>query len=271
MIVYLVLVLIGLMGGFLAGLIGVGGGVIYILVLPYVLTNMGYPDAEIVQFTIANSLVGTMFAALSGNIALIIKREFFWKEVLIVGLFGTIVSLLVLQFVVQTDWYQRDKFNVVIILLMSFVVFRTLKSNQKQNSPDNERSLRNDELGVVGVLAGSISALSGLGGGVVIVPILSLCFKQNMRKAKSISLGVIFITSLVMSISNLFAQPATIIIGQNIGYVVWPLVLALSLGVVIGSPYGVRIARKLSNRTISYIFVSFLGVVIINKLIQLIS
>ncbi|WP_339698905.1 sulfite exporter TauE/SafE family protein [uncultured Roseivirga sp.] len=271
MIEFILLFIMGLLGGFLAGLIGVGGGVIYILILPYVLLNMGYPDTEIVQFTIANSLVGTMFAALSGNVALIMKKEFFWKEVLIVGLFGIFISLLVLQFVVQTDWYQRDKFNVVIILLMSFVVFRTLKSNRASNFESEEKQATKGQLGVVGALAGSISALSGLGGGVVIIPILNLRFKQSMRKAKSISLGVIFITSMVMSISNLLAKPMTNINGQNIGYVVWPLVLVLSLGVIIGSPYGVRIARKLSNRTISYIFVSFLGVVIIDKLIQLLS
>ena len=154
---------------------------------------------------------------------------------------------------------------------MSFVVFRTLKSNRASNFESEEKQATKGQLGVVGALAGSISALSGLGGGVVIIPILNLRFKQSMRKAKSISLGVIFITSMVMSISNLLAEPMTNINGQNIGYVVWPLVLVLSLGVIIGSPYGVRIARKLSNRTISYIFVSFLGVVIIDKLIQLLS
>lgn len=269
MLEFVLLFVLGLIGGFLAGLIGIGGGVMYILILPYLLVNMGYPDTEVIQFTIANSLVGTMFAALSGNIALILKKEFFWKEVLIVGFFGTIISLLVLYFVVQTGWYQRDKFNVVVILLMLFVIFRTLKSNQKQILANNERSLNKSQLGIIGALAGSISALSGLGGGVVIIPILNLRFNQNMKKAKSISLGVIFITSLVMSVSNLLAQPVTNIEGQNIGYIVWPLVLILSFGVVIGSPFGVRIARKLSNRTISYIFVLFLGVVIIDKLIQL--
>ncbi|MGW8122958.1 sulfite exporter TauE/SafE family protein [Roseivirga echinicomitans] len=269
MIEFILLFIMGLLGGFMAGLIGVGGGIMYILIFPYLLINMGYPDAEIVQYTIANSLVGTMFAALSGNVALILKREFFWKEVLIVGFFGTVLSLLVLHFVVQTEWYQRDKFNIVVILLMSFVVFRTLKNNKKENAVKDEITVKKGQLGIVGALAGSISALSGLGGGVVIIPILNLRFKQSMRKAKSISLGVIFITSLVMSVSNLLAKPISIIEGQNIGYVVWPLVLVLSLGVVIGSPYGVRIARKLSNRTISYIFVSFLGVVIIDKLIQL--
>jgi uncharacterized membrane protein YfcA len=65
---YFFLCLIGLIGGFLAGLIGIGGGVLYILILPYLLIELNYPAAEIVQFTIANSLVGTMFAALSGTL-----------------------------------------------------------------------------------------------------------------------------------------------------------------------------------------------------------
>ena len=268
MIEYFLLFIMGLAGGFLAGLIGIGGGVLYVLILPYLLINMGYPDSELVQFTIANSLVGTMFAALSGNIALISKREFYWKETLTIGLFGTVASLLVLNFVVQTEWYQRNIFNVVIIVIMLFVIYRTIK-NIGLLSEENSSYLKLNQLSWVGALAGSISALSGFGGGVIIIPILNLRFKVDMKKAKSISLGVIFITSLALTVANLLAVPMVNVKGQNIGYVVWPLVTVLSFGVVIGSPFGVRIARKLSNRTISYIFVLFLGVVIIDKLIQL--
>lgn len=270
MVEYLLLFIMGLAGGFLAGLIGIGGGVLYVLILPYLLSNMGYPNSELVQFTIANSLVGTMFAALSGNIALIAKREFYWKETFIIGFFGTLASLLVLHFIVQTDWYQRDKFNIVIVVIMLFVIYRTLKANKIRKEIPS-LTVRPRQMGWVGILAGSISALSGLGGGVVIMPMLNLRFKIDMRKAKSISLGVIFITSLVMSVTNLLSETTVNIDGKNIGYVVWPLALVLSLGVVLGSPFGVRLARKLSNRTISYIFAMFLGVVIIDKLIQLFS
>ena len=56
---------------------------------------------------------------------------------------------------------------------------------------------------------------------------------------------------------------------HNTGYIVWPLALTLSLGVVIASPFGVSVARKLSGKTISYIFVLFVMVVIADKLIQL--
>jgi uncharacterized membrane protein YfcA len=130
--------------------------------------------------------------------------------------------------------------------------------------------MKNAHNGMIGALAGILSALSGLGGGVIIISILTLRFNVDMKKAKSISLGVIFITSLVMTISNLLENPSLNFQSDNIGYIVWPLALSLSVGVVLGSPLGVRFSRRLSNRAISYIFVSFLAVVIIDKLLQLI-
>lgn len=266
---FLLLFIMGLAGGFLAGLIGIGGGVMYILVLPYLLLNMGFPQEEIVQYTIANSLFGTTFAALSGNLALLKKGEFFWKEVMVIGVFGTVCSLATLFLLVNTASYQRDQFNLIVIIIMLFIAIRTLvQSRQPVNKLVEKRSSMLG-LGSVGAAAGSVSALSGLGGGTVIIPILNSGFKMPMYKAKSISLGVIFITSLSLTIFNLFATPMTDYSNQNTGYIVWPLALVISLGVVLGSPFGVIVSRKLSNRLISYIFVLFVLVVIADKVFQL--
>ncbi|MFY0591894.1 sulfite exporter TauE/SafE family protein [Roseivirga sp.] len=267
---FLLLLIMGLAGGFLAGLIGIGGGVMYILVLPYLLLNMGFPQEEIVQYTIANSLFGTTFAALSGNVALMKRKEFFWKDVLIIGMFGAVCSVLVLLLVVNTASYQRDQFNMIVIGIMLFIAIRTLIQTRKPSGGQYEKKTSFIGLGSIGAAAGSVSALSGLGGGTVIIPILNSGLKMPMHKAKSISLGVIFITSLTLSIYNLFETPMVDYTNQNTGYIVWPLALLISLGVIIGSPFGVIVGRKLSNRVISYIFVLFVLVVIADKLYQLI-
>jgi uncharacterized membrane protein YfcA len=186
------------------------------------------------------------------------------------GGFATVFSLVCLNLVVNTPFYQRDKFNLVVIGLLLFIAFKTLKGTKKQSNLEIHQ-IENLKIGGVGALAGILSALSGLGGGVIIISALNLKFNVDMKKAKSISLGVIFISSFVMSISNMFESPVLEVKGNNIGYIVWPLALILSAGVVIGSPLGVRFARKLSNRAISYIFVLFLVVVIIDKLLQFIA
>lgn len=267
---YLLLFLMGLIGGFLAGLIGIGGGVMYVLVLPYLLNSMGFPSSDIVQLTIANSIFGTMFAALSGNIALWKKGEFYLKEVLSIGFFGTLVSLSLLYFFVNTPAYQKTEFNVVVILLMIVIVWRTLRQASIQRVEGEERKAGVMGFSFVGSAAGAVAALSGLGGGTIIVPVLNTGFKMTMQKAKSISLGVIFITSLSLTLMNVFSETSFGELNHYSGYIVWPLALILSLGVVIASPFGVSVARKLSGKTISYIFVAFVMVVIVDKLIQLI-
>lgn len=260
----------GLVGGLLAGLIGIGGGVMYILVLPYLLLGMGFPEQEIVQYTIANSIFGTMFAALSGTAPLIKKGDFFWKEVVTIGVWGTITSLLVLNFVVNTSLYNKTLFNYVVIVIMVFIAIRTMLQAKRESGGDHEHKIKSWGLGLVGIASGSVSALSGLGGGTVIIPILNSGVKMSMQKAKGISLGVIFITAFSLSIFNLFEEPMTDFVNQSTGYIVWPLALMISLGVIIGSPLGVIISKRLSNRTISYIFVLFVLVVIADKVIQLI-
>lgn len=265
----LILFIIGLLGGFLAGLLGIGGGALYVLILPYLLLDMGFPKDEIVQYTVANSLFGTMFAALAGNLTLLKRNEFYWKEVLIIGGFGTICSILILRFVVNTEFYQRDQFNLIVIILMIYIAIITIIQSKKPIGGAYEKRASNALLGGIGLCAGAVSALSGLGGGTTIIPVLNSGLKVSMHKAKAISLGVIFITSLSLSVSSLLEAPMNDYANQNTGYIVWPLAIAVSIGVVIGSPFGVIVARRLSNRVISYIFVFFVLVVIVDKLIQL--
>lgn len=267
---YILLFLVGLIGGFLAGLIGIGGGVMYVLVLPYLLASMGFPSDDIVQLTIANSIFGTMFAALSGNIALWRREEFYPKEVLAIGFFGTIVSLSLLYFFVNTPAYQKSEFNVVVIVLMVLIAWRTLRQVSVIRIEGQEKKSGVFGFSIIGAISGAVAALSGLGGGTIIVPVLNTGFNMTMQKAKSISLGVIFITSLSLTLLNIFSETSFGANDYNSGYIVWPLALTLSLGVVIASPFGVSVARRMSGKTISYIFVAFVMVVIIDKLIQLI-
>lgn len=264
---YILLFIMGMAGGFLAGLIGIGGGVMYVFILPYLLNHLGYPPDEMVQLTIANSIFGTFFAALSGNLALLKKKEVYWNQVLPIALAGSVVSVFLLHFYVNTPSYQKTEFNVVVIFLMLFIIWKTLSQVKITRTKDDEKNTGFGGNALVGAGAGAVAALSGLGGGTIIIPVLNTGFHMTMQKAKSISLGVILITSFVLTIMNL---SSTKDFGtETTGYIVWPLALTLSLGVVLASPFGVMVARKMSGKTISYIFVAFVAIVIVDKLIQL--
>ena len=263
------LLLAGILGGFMAGLVGIGGGIVYVFVIPISLRFMGVPEAEIAQYTIANSIFAIFFASASANYTLIKMNNFYYRPVLIIGLFSIVTSLLTLQFVVNTAWFNVKIFNLIVIVLLIYMLFFTLlNASKKFRFP--LKKLKIWQFGLVGLSSGVVASVSGLGGGIVIIPILNSVFKADIKKASSISSGVIMVTSLVMTLFSLTQATRFPFQNYNLGYIVFPVGLALVAGVIFSSPFGVKTAAKLSPKTISYIYASILGIVIVKKVIELI-
>lgn len=268
MVYFFFLFFAGLAGGFLGGLLGIGSGILFILVLPMALQMVGVPEGELAQYIIANSLFATFFSSLSANYVLIKRNMFYLREVAIIGGFSILTAVMVLKMVVNTSWYTKDVFDVVVIFLMIYLLIRTLLSARKPLGDGNTKKKSGLLLSVVGLASGTIAPLSGLGGGSVLIPILNSLLKLGVKRANAISLGVIGITSLVLTVVNLFENPAYTYDYYSAGYIVFPIAIALSLGVVVGSPFGVTTSRKLSPQLISYVFSAFLLLIIIRKIIE---
>lgn len=264
---FLFLFLAGLLGGFIAGLVGIGGGIIYVFIIPPALRHLGIPEDELVQYTIANSIFAILFASLSANYMLIRKNDFYIKETLLIGIPAALAAPLTLIFVVNTPFYSIRTFNVVVVMLLIYLLYRTLIGARKAYSDEVEVS--KVTYGMVGTSAGIVASLSGLGGGIVVISVLNSFLKVGIKKASNISSGVIMVSSLGMTIFSLFESPLHQYSLYSIGYIILPVSLALAAGVIIASPFGVRASRILSSRNISYIYAGFLMFVIIKKIAEL--
>jgi uncharacterized membrane protein YfcA len=264
------LVLAGILGGFFAGLVGIGGGIVYVFIIPIALQQMGVPEAELAQYTIANSIFAIFFASTSANYTLFKMNNFYYRPVLIIGFFSIIASVLTLKFIVNTDWYDVLKFNIVVIaLLVYMLIFTLINARNNFNSPLEK--LKTGQFALTGLCSGIVASVSGLGGGIVIIPLLNSVFKSDVKKSSYISSGVIMLTSLFMTIFNMTEKPRFAFDNYNLGYIVFPVGLALSAGVIFSSPFGVKTASKLSSKTISYIYAAILGIVIVKKTTELLS
>jgi uncharacterized membrane protein YfcA len=269
MLSFLFLALAGIIGGFMAGLVGIGGGIVYVFILPVALHYMGVPEAEIAQYTIANSIFAIFFASSSANYTLVKMKNFYLKPVVIIGLFSIVSSLLTLEFVVDTPWYDVKKFNVVVILFLLYMLVFTLM-NARKTFRFPLSKIRTWQFAITGLTSGVVASVSGLGGGIVVIPLLNSVMKADIKKASSVSSGVIMITSFVMTVFHLFKKPYYPFDHYNIGYIVFPVGLTLAAGVVFSSAYGVRTAAKLNPKTISYIYAFFLALVIVKKIFELV-
>ncbi|SMG52722.1 Uncharacterized membrane protein YfcA [Marivirga sericea] len=266
---YFLLFLAGLVGGLISGLLGVGGGIVYILILPIAFQFIGIPDQEIAQFTIANSLFGTFFAGLFATYSHFRQGEFYPRQILLISVSSIIAGLLSLYFIVNTPFYSRDVFNIVVIFLLIAMLVSTLSNAKKQASFQETTKRTKRLLTFTGLSAGLTASLTGLGGGIVIIPFLNQGFKMGVKKAKTISLGVITITSLAMVMFNLFQEPMKTIDVNHSGYILFQVAGPLIVGTLLTARWGVKLSRKMKASSVSYLFSSFIVLVIIKKLMEL--
>jgi uncharacterized membrane protein YfcA len=258
----IILLLLGGLGGLLAGLLGIGGGVIYVLVFNHYLQKIGVPDSIIVPSIIANSMFAILFAGISGSYKQWKNKNLFPSEMVIAGLAAAISSILFSYIISKGTWYTKENFSIFFIILLALIAFRIF-TQRKQLEQENSQNPSMLSLSITGLISGTIAAFSGIGGGVIIVPILTDRLKLPIKKATSISLGVISIMALCTSVYNILTSIKT---NGEATLIVSSLALPIAIGSLIGSPVGVQIASKLKPIQIRIVLFIFL-ISVIFKLI----
>lgn len=266
---YFYLFLIGSVGGFLAGMLGIGGGVIFVVILTYYMGFYPVDKTEIVKYVISNSLFATFFSGFSGSIKQVLQKTYYWREVLLTGLPGIISTLAVSYSIIHWNWYTKSNFSIIFLLMLLFFIWRIFFGGKpKVNLGEKYLKDLSPVIYVIGgILSGVISALSGLGGGILLIPLFHGFFKLNMLKTASLSLGVIPLFALANSFFYAANQGAvTVEIPYSLGYLVFPIVIPMVAGVFIFAPAGVWMANKIPQKYLRIIF-GILLILIASKIV----
>jgi len=109
---------------------------------------------------------------------------------------------------------------------------------------------------LVGLLAGILSSMVGIGGGVVIVPALVLIFGMNQKIAQGTSLMMLALPVAAVGAYNYYKA----------GYTDWKIALILALTFVIGGFFGSKIAVGLEVGVIKKIFAVFMIIIAVKYL-----
>ncbi|TVR15419.1 MAG: sulfite exporter TauE/SafE family protein [Balneolaceae bacterium] len=264
--IFLLLILLGILAGVVAGLFGLGGGVLFTPILFLLFSAQSLPEPAI--WAIATSLFCTFTASVSSSIQQRNQRNFYWKEGLTVGLLGSI-GVYAGRRVVLSEVYTEEVFVVIFSVLMLIVASLFYQRGQKRDVDETEK-VKGGFLPftATGSLGGFVASLAGVGGGVVMVPAMNLILKLKMAKAVSISsLAIVFISlSGWLQYAFLAGNPAEIT-DFKIGYVDFGTGLPLIFGAFIGGFLGVRIGKKVPQRILQLGF-SILIVIIVVLMVK---
>ncbi len=252
----LMMIATGVVGGILAGLLGVGGGIVIVPVLEFALGILGMDPAIRMHVAVATSLATIIPTSISssrahhakGAVDFTLIRS--WALPILLGaLFGTWVATIVESYVLAAVF-------AAIALLVALKMVLPLQDKVIAKKVPG---------GIFGAplpfSIGTISSMMGIGGGTMSVPILTLLSKPIHQ-----AVGTSALFGLIISLPATFGF---ILGGQghpslpigSLGYVNVIGLLIISPVTVLSTPLGAKIAHSLSQRNLSIAFGIFLFMV----------
>jgi len=269
---YILLIGLSVLVGFIASMVGVGGGfVISPLLFLLFRANPDYfglpvlPPNEVfgyTNFARATSLFAIIFNALASSFQY--SRNKWSRPRYKVGFVCALVTIPSVMIFSQLASILPTQilgiiFSVSLSLLaIKIIVWPKKSDNPAEDAAENENSSEQDLIWglpknrltatiILSILAGAVSGMLGLGGGVVMVPILSQVLGLPILIAVSTSFFIMIFTSIFGTATNVMN-----------GFVLFDIGIAIAIGYIMGSQIGTRTVKNLKSETLQQIFASIM-------------
>jgi uncharacterized membrane protein YfcA len=253
----------GLAAGVLAGMFGVGGGIVLVPVLLLLFHGQGFDPAISMQLAVGSSLAAIVITNASATWHHQRRGAVCWSLALRYALGALLGSWAGAQLAARMD---GDLLRVLFggfELIVAWRMWGGAQVGSRVVAPSTGSSIRMDALGVlIGALIGVLSALFGIGGGTLSVPALHQLNRVPMRQAVATSsaIGVVIAASGAGGFVWAGAGHAALPTGA-VGFLLPDVIAAIAVGTLITTPLGVRLAHTVDPRLLARGFALFLFLV----------
>jgi uncharacterized membrane protein YfcA len=249
------LALAGVVAGFVAGLLGVGGGIVTVPVLEYSLRFVGVPDEYRMHIAVATSLAAIIPTSISsahthhsrGAVDWELARR--WGAPLVLG--AVAGSLLASR---APSTVLAGVFGGVALLI---AIKMLLPLDHVRIADSVPRAAGGFSLAA---LIGGVSAVMGIGGGTLTVPTLNLCGYPIHRAVGTAAFFGVFI-SIPGTVAYLLAKPPAVLPSATVGFVSLAGLALIAPGSMLTARLGARVAHALDRRRLAQAFGVFLALV----------
>ncbi|NPV61605.1 MAG: sulfite exporter TauE/SafE family protein [Methanotrichaceae archaeon] len=248
----IVLLAAGAAVGFVSGLLGVGGGFIMVPVQIWALTFMGIEETLAVRIAIGTSLAVILPTALSGCQGHSCRGVVRWRQGIALGISGLAGAFLGGGIAAQLPG-DLLKFIFGLVVLASAAIMLAFRGKTILFS-ENQRGIF--YFAASGFLVGIISGLTGIGGGVILIPILVLGLGFGMLEAVGTSSLAIAFNAAGGAFS--YAVNGIGVPGRppySIGYIDLLQFTLLATTSILMARAGVRAAHRLPGEKLKYLFI----------------
>jgi uncharacterized protein len=266
------LVFAGLAAGFIAGLLGVGGGVLFAPVLFFYFQHIGIDPLVITPLTLGTSLFCTCVASLVSGYFHFKKGSVIPSVALKTGLLSAVAVVLMTQFVTTQPWYDGEVFQVVFGSLLLVVAGRMLAQTFEKNAPSDTSVVNLNvswpSLAAVSTLVGVVATAAGVGGGVVMVPAYARMMRMPIKTSIGTSSASIILIATVSAVSYIVAGWNAPVPTTALGYVDFGHALALVFPAMFTARLGVAVAHRLESRRLKWAFAGLAALIALRLIVR---
>lgn len=233
------LFLIGFVGSFVSGLVGIGGSIIKYPLLLYVPPVLGFA-AYTAHEVSGISAVQVFFATISGVWALRNEKVINYK---LVGYMG--IAIIIGSFAggYGGKFLSGEMINLVYAVLATIAAVMMFVPKKGLDDIPLEQVTFNRTLSVISaVIVGVASGIVGAAGAFILVPIMLLVLKIPTRMTIASSLAITFISSIGSTVGKVMAGDV----------VFWPSVIMV-IASILAAPVGAKLSTKVNTKLLQWI------------------
>ena len=245
---------LGAVAGVLAGLLGVGGGLVIVASLVYLLPAHGIAEEHVMHVALATSLASIVLTGLSSARAHHRRGSVLWRSVawlvpglLLGGLVGAKFATLLSGDALQ--WFVAG---------FCYLAGMQLALGGVRGSGDRPDQPHGPGLSVAGAGIGATAAVVGIGGGSMTVPLLVWLGVSPVRAVGTSSACGVAIALASAAGYVGFGPQAGVLPAGSVGYIYLPAAAGIAVASVLAAPWGTRLAHRLSGTALKRVFALFL-------------
>ncbi|MCF6765205.1 sulfite exporter TauE/SafE family protein [Thiotrichales bacterium 19S3-7] len=262
---FVILILAGIFIGLLTGLFGIGGAIVIVPLVSFLLAAKHIGAYAALHLAIGTSV---MTATITNIPALIqhhklknIHWPLFLRYLLLGGALGAVVGAILAGLVPTT--VLKIFFSVFILLIAFIMIYKAIKPSLEDQTTNKISGISHS---VISFLIALISGLVGVGGVSVMTAFLNRHSKIHHAIGTSALFGlpVTFVAAITYLIVG-FNNPN--LPSFSTGYIYWPAVISFAVTAMLFAPIGTKIAARLSQRKLKGAFGILLAVASIASLV----
>ena len=245
---FVLFALLGIGAGTMAGMLGIGGGMIIVPGLFYLFSLMDLPSYSLMHLAAGSAMCIMIFTSASSTLSHHVRGDVQWD------IFGRIIAAIGLGVLLgnllsnRLDTHWLEIIFGLFLLVVSIKILLDWKPAFEQTTYPPVSLIT-----IVGILIGFKSGILGIGGGAISVPFLLYC-GLPMSKASGTSASFTLPIAIVGTLSFLLFSQGYTDISWATGYIYWPAVALVAPFTVMGAPIGTRLSHVISPQQLRRIF-----------------